>query len=243
MTRTATNAALTESQSEAPRPFAFVELDFPSGFLRVNSSDRTIAFDSGSGVEDFLGVGNLGSITVITEGTDLVARGVELSLSGIPAANIALAFENAQRRSGKVWTGYFDSDYVLVADPILFFSGLIDNTSVTLGETATVTVFLESRLITWQRPKIQRYTNENQLLRFPGDKFLEFVNQMVEKELLWGIAGDGAPIVQTVSIATPIGTGGRGNESGILVRPEVAPAFEGRGVEGGTRVIKEGGAR
>ena len=110
-----------------------------------------------------------------------------MSLSGIPASHISAAFENAQRRAGKVWVGFLDSSYALVSDPVLVFSGLVDNSSITLGETATVTIFLESRLITWERVKIQRYTNESQQQLFAGDKFLEFVNQMVEKELIWGV--------------------------------------------------------
>jgi len=186
MTRDATAAAITESKLEVPRPFLFVELDFPTGFVRLNSTDRTIAFDSGSGSVNFLGKGNMGSVSPISESHGLQARGVELSLSGIPAAHISAAFENAQRRAGKVWVAFLDSNYTLVSNPVLAFSGLIDNSAITIGETATVTIFLESRLITWERIKIQRYTNETQQQRFSGDKFFEFVNQMVEKELIWG---------------------------------------------------------
>ncbi len=188
MTRDATAGAITESKLEAPRPFVFVEIDFPTGFVRLNSTDRTISFDSGSGAEDFLGKGNMGSVSTIGEGAGLQAQGVELSLSGIPASHISAAFENAQRRAGKVWVAFLDSSYTLVSDPVLVFSGLVDNSAISLGKTATVTIFLESRLITWERVKIQRYTNESQQQLFSGDKFLEFVNQMLEKELLWGFA-------------------------------------------------------
>lgn len=243
MTRDATAASLTESQlASGAKPFILAELDFPDGFIRANTTDRSVFFDSqGGGDEEFFGVGNLGAVSAVGEGSSLQAEGVELTLTGIPGTLISAAFQNARGRRGTIWVGFFDDNYVLVADPVLVFEGLIDNSSIKVGDTLTVTLLVESRLITWERPKIQRYTNEAQQLRFPGDKFLEFVNQMVEKELLWGIAGDGTPVVQTVSTSTPIGTGGRGNESGILIRPDVAPDFEGRGVEGGTRVIKEGG--
>lgn len=208
MTRDATAASITESKDAAPRPFLFVELDYPAGFIRVNSTDRTVSFDSGGGPENFIGVGNLGSVTAISEGSSLKAQGVQLSLSGINAANISAAFENAQRRPGKIWVGFFDDDYLLVADPTLVFSGLIDSTSIDIGETATVTVFLESRLITWERAKIQRHTNENQQQRFAGDKFLEFINQMVEKEILWGVGGPGIPVVSTPTISPTLDFGG-----------------------------------
>ncbi len=129
MTRDATAGAITESKLEAPRPFVFAELDFPTGFVRLNSTDRTIPFDSGSGVEGFLGAGAMGSVSSIGEVAGLRAQGVELSLSGIPASHISLAFENAQRRTGKVWIAFLDSNYTLVSDPVLAFSGLIDSSS------------------------------------------------------------------------------------------------------------------
>ncbi|MCH8035958.1 MAG: VWA domain-containing protein [Proteobacteria bacterium] len=113
------------------------------------------------------------------------------------------------------------------------------------GETATVTVTVESRLIAWERAKIRRYTNEDQQQRFSGDKFLEFVNQTMDKEILWGVGGDGVPRVQKVAATSdsgiPAGAGGRGNESPIRL-VQTGDGFEGRGsfkrVGGG-----EGGAR
>lgn len=202
MTRDATAAAITESKADIPKPFAFVELDFDSGFLRVNSTDRTVSFDSGFGAVDFLGVGELGTINAIGEGHGLQAQGVELTLSGINLANVSLAFQNSQRRAGKIWTGFFDSNFNLVADPILVFSGLIDSTRIAMGETATVTVLLESRLITWERPKIKRYTNDDQQQSFAGDKFFEFISQTVDKEIFWGVAGGDVP-TRVTTTSTP----------------------------------------
>ncbi len=201
MSRELTSAAQGASQAAVARPVLLVELDFPSGFLRVNSTDRSMFFDSqgASPLNEFLGVGRLGSISTVGETSSLQARGVELALSGIPSAHISAAFESAQGRAGRIWIGFLDDSYALVVEPVLVFSGLIDNSSIDIGETATVTVTVESRLIAWERAKIRRYTNEDQQQRFSGesptitDKFLEFVNQTVDKELLWGVGGDGAP--------------------------------------------------
>ena len=182
MSRTATAAALTEATSEAPRALLLVELDFPSGFVRVNSSDRAIVFQSNT----FKGVGELGAVSAIGETGELQASGLELSLTGIDPANITAAFENAQGRAGKVYLAFLDANYVLVVDPVLIFAGRIDAVTVELGEVGTVRVALENRLVAWERPKVRRYTNEDQQQRFAGDLFLEFVAQTVDKELLWG---------------------------------------------------------
>ncbi len=207
MSREITSAAQGASQAEVARPVLLAELDFPSGFVRVNSTDRGIFFDSqgASPLNEFLGVGRLGSISTVGETSSLQARGVELALSGIPAAHISAAFESAQGRPGRIWIGFLDDSYALIVEPVLVFSGLIDNSSIDIGETATVTVTVESRLIAWERAKIRRYTNEDQQQRFSDDKFLEFVNQTVDKEILWGVGGDGVPRRVSASAAAPAG--------------------------------------
>ncbi len=190
MSRELTAAAETASQAGVARPVMLVELDFPSGFVRVNSTDRTIALDPGgspSQAEDFLGIGRLGSVSAIAESSELQASGVKLSLSGIPPSHIAAAFERAQGRPGRIWLGFLDETYRLVIDPVLVFSGLIDDTTIDLGSLAKVTLSVENRMIAWERPKVRRYTNEDQQQRFADDKFFEFVNPTVEKELLWGV--------------------------------------------------------
>ncbi len=213
MSREITSAAQGASQAAVARPVLLAELDFPSGFLRVNSTDRCIFFDSqgASPLNEFVGVGRLGSVSTVGETSSLQARGVELALSGIPSAHISAAFESAQGRPGRIWIGFLDDSYALVVEPVLVFSGLIDNSSIDIGETATVTVTVESRLIAWERAKIRRYTNEDQQQRFSGesptvtDKFLEFVNQTVDKEILWGVGGDGVPRRVSTSVAPSIG--------------------------------------
>ena len=164
MSRDLTAAAQSASEGGVVRPVVLVELDFPSGFVRVNSTDRTIALDPGgspSQAEDFLGIGRLGSISTIGESSDLQASGVKLSLSGIPPSHIAAAFERAQGRPGRIWLGFLDETYRMVIDPVLVFSGLIDDTTIDLGKQATVTLSVENRMIAWERPKVRRYTNED----------------------------------------------------------------------------------
>ena len=46
---------------------------------------------------------------------------------------------------------------------------------------------IENRLIDWERPRISRFTNEEQQNLFSGDKGLEFVDSVAEKELFWGV--------------------------------------------------------
>lgn len=191
MSRDLTTEVGTEVAQSVIRPVVFVELDYPSGFVRVNSTDRILAFETGteSGVEQFLGIGQLGSISSIGENTELQASRISLTLSGVNPVNVSAAFEKAQGRRGRIWFGFLDSSWQIITDPVLMFVGLIDNTEIELGDTGTITVNLNNRFIEWSRDKNRRYTNEDQQAEFPGDRFFEFIPQAVEKEIIWGPGG------------------------------------------------------
>jgi len=54
------------------------------------------------------------------------------------------------------------------------------------GETARVTLAVESKLVTLQRPNARRYTRENHQIRHSGDTFFNHVTKLQDKELVWG---------------------------------------------------------
>lgn len=185
MTRTLTAGAETASLASHVRPVVLVRIELTSETLRLTSADRTITFASA----DYLGVGDFGKITPFGEPTDLSVDGVALELSGVPSDYITIATgENVQGRPVYLYLGFLNDSYALIADPVLIFRGRLDTMEVTLGETATVTVRAENRFADWDRPRIRRYTDQDQRARFPTDKGLEFVAQTTEREIVWGRA-------------------------------------------------------
>lgn len=179
-TTAATSNALAAPQVRA---LVFVEMDFPSGFLRMNTSAQDMPW----GGYTWLGVGRIGSIDAVDEGMTLEARGLSFSISGVDPANIAIAVgQQYQGRSCKVWLAALNEDYSVVADPYLIFSGRLDVMDVVLGATATINVSAESRLADWDRPRVRRYTSADQNIAYPNDRGFDFVPQMVEKNLRWG---------------------------------------------------------
>lgn len=183
MTRSLTTAADNALAGGHVPMVVFVELDFPSQFLRLNNSAVNFTWNGYT----WLGVGRLGSIDPVKEGADLQARGLALRMSGIDPASISLALGTQyQGRGCKVWLAPLTSEHAVVADPILIFWGRMDTMDIDLGSTATITVNAESRLADWDRPRVRRYNHEDQQIDYPGDKGFEFVPQMVTKELRWG---------------------------------------------------------
>ena len=184
MSRAITPAVDAALSADSVPAIVLVEMDFPSGFLRVNNSPVTFPW----GGYDWLGLGHLGGIDPISEGASLEARGLSFRLSGVPPANVAFAMgQQYQGRGCKVWFAPLDATtHAILADPVLIFNGRLDVMSIELGESATITVTAESRLADWARPRVRRYNHDDQQIDYPGDLGFNFVTSIVDKELRWG---------------------------------------------------------
>jgi hypothetical protein len=162
MSRDISAAMVTASQAETFRPFTAVELNFSTGVNRLNSTNQTITFDasSGSPTDQFIGIGQMGSMSVVEETAELKNFSVDLQVRGISNDIISSALgADYQGRSCRIWFGLMDDDHEsVIADPTLWFDGLMDTMTIELGETATVTVRAQSRLARWEEPLNVRYT-------------------------------------------------------------------------------------
>jgi hypothetical protein len=83
--------------------------------------------------------------------------------------------------------GAFDENGDLIASPVILFSGFMDIMTIAdSGDTSTITVTVENKLIAFQRTAVRRYTAEDQKIEHPTDKGFEFVAKIQEKEIVWG---------------------------------------------------------
>lgn len=184
MSRTLTpevQAAIDAGQLAA---LLFVEMDFPSGFVRVNNSPVTYQWNG----HEWLGLGDLGSIDPINEGASLEARGLAFRLSGVPTTNIYNALGQKSRgRACRVRVALLDPvTYAVLPDPPLMFKGKMDTMPIKLGSTATITVNVESALVDWGRPRVRRFNHEDQHIDYPADMFFDHLTSVVDKEFRWG---------------------------------------------------------
>ncbi|MEY2653658.1 MAG: hypothetical protein RLZZ524_686 [Pseudomonadota bacterium] len=183
MSRSLTGAADTAIASGNVPALILIEMDFSSGFLRVNNSAVDITWNS----YEWLGVGQLGSIDTIKEGAGLEAHGLSFRISGVPQANVAVALtQDYQGRDCRVYLAPLTAAHAVIVDPVLVWSGRLDTMDINLGKTATITVAAESRLADWDRPRVRRYNQEDQQIDYPDDLGFEFVPQMVDKQIVWG---------------------------------------------------------
>lgn len=182
-----------------------VQLNFSTtNIVRVCSAGYTVKWNT----FDWIGVGNVGSISAIEESSDLGVKGVEMTLTGVPTDLISVAFlEDYQWKPVYIYMAPMSLDLTLNANwdtyplidsitdtidvygglpPALIFSGRIDKMDIRFGKTATIILRAESRLIDWKRPKIRRYNNEDQKIRFPNDRGFEYIERIANATIQWG---------------------------------------------------------
>lgn len=168
------------------RPALFVELQFSSGTIYATNLPVTVTWNA----HDWIGLGNLGGISAVEEGENIQAYGLSLTLSGVQPGYVSIALgEQYQGRVAKVYLGLFNDSYALIADPVVVFRGRMDNMELAQGDMFTIKVNCEGRLADFERARVRRYNHEDQIAVYPNDKGFEFVPQMVEKTLNWGVPG------------------------------------------------------
>jgi len=208
MSRTLTTAMSNALVADVVRPFYLVSMNFDSGETTSNLHIWTglgdLTFESVS----YTGLGDLLSISPVEETSDISAKGISVSLTGIKDQflDVALTHEY-QGRPITVRLGAFDDTGSLIADPAIIFSGFMDTMIIAeSGEYSTITVSAENKLIAFERTRVRRYTAEDQKIDYPTDKGFEFVTSIVEKEILWG---------RPTSSASGGSTGSSGNQGGV----------------------------
>jgi len=172
-------AALTEPNVY---PFYAVEFLFDSSPVRfwTGLGDRTIEGNT------YLGAGNLIGISGLEEASDLSAKNATISLSGVPETLVALALaEPYQNRPCRILFGVAN-----INASVEVFSGFMDVMTIQdSGDSSTISLTVENKLIQLQRAKERRYTHESQkALLAPGqeDIFFSYVSDLQDKEIAWG---------------------------------------------------------
>lgn len=192
MARNLTSGVATALAAPIVRPVIFYEGQFATGTLRLWSGLGDFTWNG----QTWTGAGQLIGIAPVEEVSDVRAVGFGVSLSAEASAILSLNLGAArQGLPGKVWLGVFDAAGALIADPYLTFSGRFDVPDIVYqGEQSTIQARYESRLIDLDRPRLRRYTDEDQRLDFPTDPGFEFVTLLQDKPVIWGGGGVNAEV-------------------------------------------------
>jgi hypothetical protein len=114
----------------------------------------------------FTGIGDFGEVGAISEDSSVEAKGVSISLSGIPSALVGdVMFQTRVLGNAQIWLALYDASLTLIADPFLSYQGKMDAPELSDdAKTCTCTIALENILVDLNRECYRRYTDEDQQL-------------------------------------------------------------------------------
>jgi hypothetical protein len=175
MSRDLSTDTIQSLSADVVYPFFAVELQFDGNIVRMWTGQGTLVLDDGS---QWVGLGQLLSISAIEETSEMSVKGASISLSGIPSNLLSLALsEPYQGRIAKIYFGTFllgsllqeSTSFILLQDGSKInletsasnfnelFSGYMDQMNIEeAGDTATIEMMVENKLIDLERARVAR---------------------------------------------------------------------------------------
>lgn len=179
MSRTLSAGLAAQLIAGHARPVLFAELQFSGGTTRVCSWNHDLSWDA----QTWLGAGYVGGVGPIEESAQIRPFGLQLTLSGIPAAMMSVALgDDFQRRKARLWFAVLDANHQVDGTPYGPFIYRMDTMDGEVGRTGRLILHLESVLANL-RPRLRRYTHEDQSAQFADDRYFEFLPELVDKVL------------------------------------------------------------
>lgn len=184
MSRGLSGTMTSAAAATVVRPGLLAYFDFSGGAVRVHSGLGPLSW----GGNTYTGLGDLGSVSTVKETTETRANGMQFTLSGIPSTMVTrILAEDYRGRSCKLWLAFFSSADAILSDPLLLFSGRMDQCLLRDdGGTSVCTITAESRLVELQRSRERRRTDEDQKSLFSGDRGFEYVAGLQDRQIHWG---------------------------------------------------------
>lgn len=194
MTRQVSPAISTVLDSNHLNLAFLLELNLDGGSAYLWSGEGDLNWDG----KTWKGVGALGSISAITEDTELADARIKAYLSHVPIENMPdfveeFTLNNPVGRPFQIHIVFFNDD-TSVNDVLPLTAGFIDGLNIFErgGDFAEniggieLTLASESALLGLKR--VFRFTDQHQQSLFPGDRGLEFVTDTNLGEIRWGQA-------------------------------------------------------
>jgi hypothetical protein len=187
MSRDLTTTLLNALSDDVVEPFFAVELLFDTAPIRMWTGLGEATIDGNT----YIGTGNLLNISSVEETSEIAVRGATITLSGMNSEVISLALQSAYQ--GRVCNLYFGVvSGTTYSGLTQIFSGYMDEMNIDEGaEFGTIELKVENKLIDLERARVRRFSSGYQKTKYPGDKGLDFVEDLQDKEIVWGRSIEG----------------------------------------------------
>ena len=209
MDRGSTSAFQTEIVKSANKPFHLLKLSFDDISYFLSDAYIPVTFDSNT----YTPTGSFLSFSDIVETNETNIETITIALSGVDTTfvNSFLAGGYLDRKV-EIYKAFLDSNDALVSNPLLIFSGRLNNPAIKEdvdAGTSTISVQASSLFVDFDRINTRFTNNESQQSFFAGDTGFRF-SSVIVKELNWGMttgataSGGGSSSVSTQGSTTSV---------------------------------------
>lgn len=161
-----------------------VEMYVDSGTLYFTDAYMDLTWNSNT----YSSAGNFLSISDITESINDEIPSISLVLSGVPAANVAIALsQDVIDRQVIIRRAYLDASYLVITDPLELFNGNISSYPTIRDNrgSSSISFDVSSHWADFERVAGRRTNNEDHQVDYPGDTFFLFASEII-KDAPWG---------------------------------------------------------
>jgi hypothetical protein len=165
------------------RANAFVLFDLSPAPLRLWDGAGVVSWDGA----EWIGTGELGSISGLAGARGLIAERVVYRISGLSLglSDQVAALGAARRKRVTLWAVVFDEAGAEVARSVVH-KGRIDAPSITRTEsTLAFEIPVETAFVGANRIPWNLYTDTDQRQLFSGDRAFEFISTLNGKRIVW----------------------------------------------------------
>ena len=165
------------------QPAIFVQLSDNAGMVYLWTGIGSISWNG----QTWSGIGDILSLTVAEEGTDVQARGMAVTLNAFDSTILSDIMSDYQLGLPAIVYFACFSGGSIIADPLIAWLGRMDQPAIDVdADKSTVQIALESRLLDMNVATDRRYTNQDQQMTWPGDLGMLFVDAIQELTIFWG---------------------------------------------------------
>jgi len=177
---------LTSLAADNLEMFQLIAIYFDNRTVRITTlpGGMNINFqgEEWEALDQFISIGTIG------ESADITTEGWAVTLSGLTNEYLTNATDYYyQGRRVEYYVGLIETNGTITVEPTLLQASVIDNQTVSVGEsTFSVTVNCMPAINKILESREERYTDEDQQSKYPGDTGLSRMATMPNKQYSWG---------------------------------------------------------
>lgn len=187
-------AQLAQLSASTVRLATLVDFEFDSGTQRVwNGAGKLIA--AGEQYDGLAMGGGLAGIEGLIYSASPESKQITLTLSGVKESLLAIAIAETDQVEGRICVisfQLFDDEWQTIGDPMEPFFGVMQRPKVTrtpldkeTGGQQVIQLPVENLFFGRARPAAGRFTDRDQNIRYPGDRFFAYVGSLISKVVVF----------------------------------------------------------